>query len=128
MQSHLHEPRVNSRLLEIDGIRGWASLNVLLFHMLNEMFSQVFPVFGSSLLSPLLDGHLPVFVFFVLSGDALSSNYFKSFDERAADRMLVKRYFRLTVPVFISCLVVFAVVRLGADFHAQAAPILHREC
>lgn len=100
---------------------------MLLFHLIYEMFSQLFPVLKSSFLSPLLDGHLPVFVFFVLSGDALSSNYFKSFDERAVDRMLVKRYFRLTVPVFISCAAVFLIVRLGADFHTQAAPIVHRE-
>src|SRR5262245_41931407 len=64
--------RVHERVHEIDGVRGWAALSVLFFHLFWELFGGVVPAFRSSILRFWLDGPLAVYIFFVLSGDALS--------------------------------------------------------
>lgn len=116
-----------NRLNEIDGIRGWAALNVLLFHFINEMFSGIFPCLKNPLVSPILDGHLPVLIFFILSGDAISSAYFRQANLTSIDRILIKRYFRLTIPIFMSCVIVYSLMRLGLVYNKEAAVVLHRE-
>lgn len=116
-----------TRLSEIDGLRGWAALIVVLFHFIEEMFSHVEPSLKTPLLASILDGRLPVMIFFILSGDALSSAYFNKRDVSTVDRLLVKRYLRLTIPIFLSCLLVFILMRAGFVYHVEAARILHRE-
>ena len=69
-------PVSTMRIDYLDGVRGWASLMVLLFHAFWETFGNVLPVFRNPVTAFLLDGHLAVFVFFVLSGDALSTAWF----------------------------------------------------
>jgi len=114
------------RLHEVDGIRGWASLVVLLFHTFGEMFKYAVPDMNSPWLAPFFSGDIAVLVFFILSGDALSSGFFSGRNFRFIDRLLVRRYFRLTVPIFISCLATYLIMRMGLDFHAEASLILQR--
>lgn len=114
----------NSRTIEIDGIRGWAAFSVLAFHILWEMLGALIPSLRSRYLSPLINGDLDVCIFFVLSGDALSSPFFHgSMDD--IDRLLVNRYLRLTIPIAMSCALVFALMTLGLDYHVHAAAIVH---
>jgi peptidoglycan/LPS O-acetylase OafA/YrhL len=115
------------RTIEIDGIRGWASASVLLFHVFWEMLGLLEPELRSPLLAPLLDGHLAVFVFFVLSGDALSSAFFRSGNPVDVDRLLVNRYGRLTVPILMTCSLTFLIMKSGQDYHNAAAIVVHRE-
>lgn len=123
--SHAAREVAHLRTIEIDGIRGWASFSVLLFHVLWEMLGVLVPSLRSPLLAPLLDGHLAVYVFFVLSGDALSSAFFRTHSLESVDRLLVNRYARLTVPICMSCTLVFVLMRAGLDFHLSAPPIVH---
>jgi peptidoglycan/LPS O-acetylase OafA/YrhL len=115
------------RAFEIDGIRGWASIVVLLYHAFVEMLQMVFPVVKSPWLAPVFAADLAVSAFFVLSGDALSIAFFHSGQLRAIDRLAVRRYFRLTVPILMSCLMTYSLMKAGLDFHREAAAILHRE-
>jgi peptidoglycan/LPS O-acetylase OafA/YrhL len=115
------------RAVEIDGIRGWASLIVLLFHAFREMLKIATPALDSPMLAPLFASDLAVSVFFVLSGDALSLAFFHTGQLGAIDRLVVRRYFRLTVPILMSCLVTFAIMKAGLDYHAEAAQILGRQ-
>ncbi|AMO93565.1 acyltransferase family protein [Collimonas fungivorans] len=118
---------MKNRLEEIDGIRGWAALVVLFFHLTNETFGNLVPVFRSDFLYFLLNGGLAVTVFFILSGDALSSSFLKKTDFALLDSLLIKRYFRLTVPILLSCAIVYVLMLAGANYSAAAAKVIHRE-
>lgn len=116
----------NIRIHEVDGIRGWAALVVLLFHTFGEMLKYAVPAVHNAWFAPLLAGDIAVAIFFVLSGDALSSGFFAGGGERAIDRLLVRRYLRLTIPIFMSCLLTYLIMVAGFDFHLAASEILHR--
>lgn len=116
----------HTRLNEVDGIRGWAALVVLLFHAFGEMLKFAVPAVHSAWLAPLLSGDIAVAIFFVLSGDALSSGYFAGGGYKVIDRLLVRRYFRLTIPIFMSCLMTYLIMVTGLDYHMEASVILQR--
>jgi peptidoglycan/LPS O-acetylase OafA/YrhL len=114
----------SARTTEIDGLRGWASLAVLLFHMLCVVFGEQFSgIRGNPYKFALVNGPLAVFVFFVLSGDALSIAYLRSGDRRVIDSLLIRRYFRLMVPVAMATLLVFALMKTGLVFNKPAGQI-----
>lgn len=111
----------------LDGLRGWAALYVLLFHFVGEIFIKIYPAMQQPIWSPISNGSLPVFVFFILSGDALSSVFFsRGQSTDGIDRLAIKRYFRLSIPIFISCLMVWALIRTGLDFHSEAVEVVKR--
>jgi peptidoglycan/LPS O-acetylase OafA/YrhL len=121
-------PPSHDRALEIDGIRGWASFSVLLYHTFHEMFTRLLPWINSAWLAPFFDGRLAVCVFFVLSGDALSTTFLARGGSNATsvDRLVIRRYTRLTIPIVMSCSLVFMVRLLHADWHNQASAIVDR--
>jgi len=121
-------PPSHDRALEIDGIRGWAAFSVLLYHSFHEMLTRMVPWINSSWLAPFFQGRLAVCIFFVLSGDALSTNYLarRAASAMTIDRLLVRRYTRLTIPILMSCVLVFAIRLAHADWHAQASAIIDR--
>ena len=92
---------VGGRALEIDGVRGWAALSVVCFHVFWEMFGVAVPWFRNPFTSFLLAGHFDVVLFFVLSGDALSFPFFHGGGVRYLQRAAFKRYVRLTVPIVV---------------------------
>ncbi len=118
---------MNDRLHEIDGIRGWAALVVLLFHLTTEMFGALIPEFKSDLAHLFLNGGLAVSVFFVLSGDALSAGFLRSRNPGILESLVVKRYFRLTIPIFISCALAYLLMVSGMTYHLPAAEVVRRE-
>lgn len=115
------------RIHEIDGVRGWAALVVLMFHLTWEVFGAKVPTFRLPYLKFFLDGPLAVYVFFVLSGDALSSPFLALGDRVFIDRLVLKRYFRLSLPIFCSCLLVYILMCAGLNFAPAAAKIVGRE-
>lgn len=120
-------PNIPVRLTEIDGIRGWAALSVLFFHLTWELFGEMSPSIRSPFLRIILDGDLAVYVFFVLSGDALSSGFIATGSYRSLAKGVLKRYFRLTGPIFASCVIVYLLMKAHLTFHHVAAPLVHRE-
>lgn len=114
------------RVKEIDGIRGWAALCVLIFHLTWELFGAVEHGFRSHIMKALFDGPLAVYIFFVLSGDALSLSFLSN-STQSMSRIIIKRYFRLTGPIFFSSLCVYCFMKLGLIFNADASRIVHRE-
>lgn len=117
------------RAHEIDGVRGWAAMCVLLLHVFQEMLGNLLPVLHNQWLSPLFSGGLAVNIFFVLSGDALSVSFFanRMYSVTSVDKLLVRRYTRLVIPIFISCALVYLIRNFGADFHADATVIIRRQ-
>lgn len=109
------------RVHEVDGIRGWAAVMVLLFHTFVEMYRHVEPAIPPAWLAPLLSGDLAVNIFFILSGDALSNAYFSTANVSSIDRLVIRRYFRLTIPIAMSALLSCLIMVSHLDFHAAAA-------
>lgn len=118
---------MTNRLEYIEGIRGWAALIVLVFHLTAETFGESFPAYRNVVLHFLLDGPLAVYVFFILSGDALATTFLKTRNFSFLARLVVKRYFRLAGPILASCLIVYAIMTLRLNFNHEAAAIVHRE-
>ena len=112
------------RAQEIDGIRGWAAMVVLLFHLLYETFGAVLPWTRHPAVFAVLNGPLAVFVFFVLSGDALSIGYLASGRRQTLDSLAVRRYLRLTIPIAISTFVLLVLLSSGLVFNKPAGLIV----
>ena len=100
-----------ARCYEIDGLRGWASLSVMLAHLCFGMFGEIQPLFLPPVIravaEALLNGSIDVAIFFILSGDALSAFYWDRQSPIDVGRRAIKRYFRLEIPIFASCLIAF---------------------
>lgn len=124
-------PGVLVRLHEMDGLRGWAALSVVLSHLLFGVFGNLQPpLLAPSVkpfLEPFLGGTLDVAVFFVLSGDALSAAYWVRHSREGVVRLAVKRYFRLGLPIFVSCLIAFVLLKSGLVFNHSASQVLNVE-
>jgi peptidoglycan/LPS O-acetylase OafA/YrhL len=114
-----------SRVEELNGIRGWAALSVVVFHLTWETFGRLMPGLRNPVSGCFLDGQLAISIFFVLSGEALSSGYFSG-GEWAVVRVAVKRYSRLTVPIGVSCLVTYLLYKSELVYNLRAAQIVDR--
>jgi peptidoglycan/LPS O-acetylase OafA/YrhL len=115
------------RASEIDGIRGWAALIVAVFHFTHEIFQADHPFLNNDFLYFILNGHLMVLIFFILSGDALSSSFFRSRDLKDTARIALMRYFRLTFPIFVSCVITYVLMKLHLVHMKRAGELAHSE-
>lgn len=125
-------PRVSTtkrfvRVDEIDGIRGWASLCVVIFHVCLETFSKLHPHFINPASFFFFDGPMAVYVFFILSGDALSTPFLSTGNKFSLDKMVIKRYFRLAAPIAVITAITVLAIEAGITFNEEAATIVHRE-
>lgn len=102
-----------ARIPFLDGLRGWGALTVLLGHA----FVEVFPVSDASrtvlFTIPIFNGTLAVWIFFVVSGFSLSIRFCENRDMTDLRRMFVGRYFRLAIPVAMTCLLVYLAFSFG---------------
>lgn len=114
------------RLHEVDGIRGWAALLVLFAHFFGETFGVLFKELHNPITDFLFEGRIMVYVFFVLSGDALSNAFFRRKDLQTNVRLLFSRYPRLTLLIFVSCFLSWLAMKLGLNANVGAAEIVHR--
>lgn len=111
------------RILYLDGLRGWAALFVLFHHLLlafapdgHEADIKASP--AAAPLSFLTDGPLAVSIFFILSGIVLTAAVTAA-DAKGARlgfaALVVKRWLRLGLPIFVAGLVVLALLSLQVD-------------
>ena len=114
------------RLHVLDGIRGWASLVVVCFHMSWEMFGNIEPLYRNPFTAGLLDGQVAVSVFFVLSGEALSIGFFSGKGRRSIINLAVKRYPRLTIPILINSLLILFLYWSRLICCETAGALVHR--
>lgn len=109
------------RLDLLDGVRGWCALSVVFFHLFWETFGVVAPGFRNPVAGFFFDGQLAVCIFFVLSGEALSSTFFAGKGDTATFRLAIKRYPRLATPILVTCMIAWALDASGLVFAAGAA-------
>lgn len=121
-----HSPQAGQRARHLDGMRGWAALMVVLCHLVYESLGIVMPGARLVWFRPFMDGQLAVSVFFVLSGTALSAPYFRRRDFGDLIPIILTRYFRLAIPITLSCLLVWALMKAHLSFNHEAGQILHR--
>ncbi len=113
------------RLDYLDGLRGWASISVLVFHTITELFQQTFPwLAGQRFL--LNDGKLAIFVFFVLSGLVLSRQHLLSPNLERIRATAIARYVRLTIPIAAASFAGYILMASGAMFNREASVIVQR--
>jgi peptidoglycan/LPS O-acetylase OafA/YrhL len=115
-----------ARIYELDAIRGWAALAVLLFHIFWEALGVRFGAFRSVVAAPFLNDDLAVCVFFVVSGAALSAPFHVTQDRKFIVRSAIKRYPRLLIPIVAATFAVWLLNRLGLMHGPEAAIILER--
>ena len=120
------EPPRRRRVHEIDGIRGWAAVSVLLFHFFATCLKHPVPFFGGPWFRAIADGPFAVLVFFLLSGDALATACIAS-APKARWRLVLGRWPRLVFPVAVSSLAVFLLMRIGWIFAGPASKVLGLE-
>lgn len=121
------DPRqgLDYRIQEIDGLRGWASLSVVVFHMLQETMGILHPGIVSPWLRIFMDGPVAVYVFFLLSGDALSTAYVSKQNLRTLDGIIAKRYFRLSIPILLAVLPTYFIMKMGWVYSRPAGNLVH---
>src|SRR5690242_3075015 len=93
------------RLQFLDGMRGWAAVVVLLYHVFidglpaNDLMAN--KILWANVF--FINGNFAVCLFFVISGFSLSIGYLRTGDERSLARMAAGRYLRLALPIFAIC-------------------------
>ena len=75
----------------------------------------------------MFDGRLAVYIFFVLSGDALSFSYFNGGGERSVVKLVLKRHSRLSIPIATICVSILLLANFGCVLNVKAAAIVHSE-
>lgn len=94
------------RIKFLDGLRGWGAVFVLLYHVLCSGLS--ISDFARQYLWRFIpfNGPFAVFVFFIVSGFALTIGHLRHSNSRQLAGIAATRYFRLALPIFFACAVV----------------------
>lgn len=129
-----------TRIEYLDSIRGLAAMIVLFGHLKGAFY----PAFSSELgrqpllitiidatpLSIFYNGFFAVSMFCLLSGYVISYQYFSQRDSNyIADNIsyiasnIFRRYFRLTIPVFFSCLITYLLLKTNLFFNIKASQL-----
>jgi peptidoglycan/LPS O-acetylase OafA/YrhL len=118
--------RPSERLRALDGLRGWAALSVIVFHLTWETFGALYPVLRSFPVALVGNGNFAVALFLKVSGYVLTWRGWHSDDKAPIVHAILKRYFRLTFPIAVSVLLFWAVLALGWTSNETAGAIVHR--
>src|SRR5687768_4333751 len=111
------------RLAFLDGLRGWAALMVVLSHLLVFFVAQTSSAYKGWYWAFPSDGNLAVFVFFVLSGFALSIGYIQSGRVNILTALCVRRYLRLAIPILCTSLLAYLLHTVHLFYNAAAGNI-----
>jgi peptidoglycan/LPS O-acetylase OafA/YrhL len=121
-------PPIPARVGALDGLRGWAALGVLIYHLTWELFGIHFPVYRSYIAVVFSGGGaLAVCTFFATSGYLLTIHRWHVSDEKRLLVQMLKRYVRLTIPILGSVLMFYAVLALRLSWSNDASAILDRD-
>lgn len=121
----------------LDGLRGIAAFEVVFHHFVLAFYPALFSgpdiithlpngveVFASgSFLNLFWDGNFAVCIFFILSGFVLSHKFFIQKEKEIIRASAVKRYFRLALPVAVSIIFAFVLMKLSLFYNQKAGDI-----
>lgn len=111
------------RLDCLEGVRALACVGVVLCHFQNGFFpnSSLAQKLFKTPLYFLFSGNTAVRVLFVLSGFVLCYKYFRTDENTAMERDVLKRYFRLMLPALAVTLLACAMMKAGLLWNREAA-------
>lgn len=116
------------KVKSIEGVRTIAWIGVFIGHYCGAFLPDRKWITDSILFIRFLySGDAQIRVFFVISGIVLSLKYFSRECWDNALKDIIRRYFRLMVPILIAELAVYALMRSGAIYNLKAASILGSE-
>jgi peptidoglycan/LPS O-acetylase OafA/YrhL len=121
-------PAGESRAHFLDGLRGWGAIAVVNTHLFAGFLFNDSPEVNALLraIPFLFDGEQAVYVFFVLSGFAITIPYFSARRKKLALLdAAVRRYPRLTLPVFASALLAWVLMKAGLMNNVDASALVH---
>ncbi|MCD6068659.1 MAG: acyltransferase 3 [Bacteroidetes bacterium] len=127
------------RIHFIDGLRGILALIVFFHHFILMFFpayyygcsniaegfstaGSIYKTIAYTPLNLLINGNFAVVFFFVLSGYVLSIKYLRNFSSQLLSQDVFKRYFRLSIPILASCLMVYLAHRFSL-LHNRFVPV-----
>ena len=94
------------RVAFLDGIRGMASIMVLMQHLATDFLASLqSEQYDSKFLAFITNGHFAIVIFFVLSGYALSLSQIRH--KQNLLYLFVARYFRLMLPILFTCTITY---------------------
>lgn len=114
-----------SRVAAMDGLRGWAALSVVVFHFTWELFGGTYPEFRTFVPAMLGSGRLAVAIFFTLSGYVLTIRRWRRDDNPPYYGVALKRYVRLTIPIFVISMLFYLAMVAGFTPTHEASQIIH---
>lgn len=126
-----------NRKTHLEGLRGLASLIVVFNHMAVAFYPALYngninqihtrnslEIFISkNPLNIIFNGNTAVCIFFILSGYVLTNKFFKTQDNNIIISSALKRYIRLAIPIFVSILFVFILMKLNMFYNITAAEL-----
>jgi peptidoglycan/LPS O-acetylase OafA/YrhL len=115
------------RFSEFDGVRGWAALSVVLYHVFWETLYARAPEMRNIVTGAFMDGGLAVSIFFVLSAEAISAPFFQGKGDRVVRALALKRYSRLTIPILAATALTWSLAQAGALALDAASPVVGRD-
>ena len=124
----------NNKISYLDGLRGFAALIVVISHFVVGFYPALYTAnykevntnhvielfIAKSPINILYNGNFCVCLFFVLSGYVLSNKFFYINNKQILISSIIKRYFRLAVPVLLSSFMVYIFIKLSL-FHNMDA-------
>jgi peptidoglycan/LPS O-acetylase OafA/YrhL len=125
------------KLHYLEAIRGLAALIVVFSHFIYAFYPDIkvasysgadaTSFTGLIAMTPLNiwhEGQFAVRIFFVLSGLVLSLSFFKTGDREKALSGAVRRYFRLSLPIFVTVLLAYLIHRNNLFFNDQVSTLI----
>lgn len=113
-------PAAQDRLVFLDGLRGWAALMVVLSHLLVFFVSKSSAAYDNWYWAFPTDGNLAVFIFFVLSGFALSIGYIQTSRMSLLTALCARRYLRLAIPILFASLFAYLLLTARLFYNIDA--------
>lgn len=120
------------KLKYLDGIRGISALIVFVHHFTLAFMPLLFwgdpsgfegePIKKIIHYTPvgiIINGNFAVCMFFVLSGYVLSHKFFLTGDKQLITNSAYRRYIRLGIPVFISVIISYLILKTGGYFNKE---------
>lgn len=116
----VESPATQDRLVFLDGLRGWAALMVVLSHLVVFFVGNTTQAYKGWYWAFPTDGNLAVFIFFVLSGFALSIGYIQTGRLSIITALCVRRYLRLAIPILCASLLAYGLHAAGMLYNVEA--------